>query len=100
MLEVACRDANLSMLSRYEVRNSQALGSLLEGGTELVPYSPQIFHAARKVAFQLYSDFAANNPEFRRIYGKWSQFRRQIYGWNRVNELAFSSFAFEQREEA
>lgn len=100
MLEAACVDANLSMLSRYEVRNSQALGGLLKGGTELVPYSPEIFQAARQVAFQLYDDFAASNPDFRRIYKEWRQFRRQIYDWNRVNELAFSSFAFEQREGA
>ena len=100
ILDVACRDANLSMLSNYEVRNSQALGALLKGGTELVPYSAEIFKIAQEVAFQLYADFAANNPEFQRIYGDWRQFRRQIYSWNRENELAFSSFAFEQREEA
>lgn len=92
-LKTACFEANLVMLSEYESRNGAALQRLLDQGTELRPYSDEILIAAEAAAFEIFAEKASENTDFRRVYEQWRAFRDEIFAWNRMNELRFSSFA-------
>jgi TRAP-type mannitol/chloroaromatic compound transport system substrate-binding protein len=94
MFSVACQEANLGMLSRYEALNALALKRLLQGGTQLVNYGEAILTAAAEASEQLLADMAAGDRGFREIHDQWRTFRRQVQGWNEVNEYSLSRFTY------
>jgi TRAP-type mannitol/chloroaromatic compound transport system substrate-binding protein len=96
IFQAAAAEANLRVLARYDVANSERLNQLLTQGTKLVPFSAEILKAARKTAFEIYGDLAKENADFQKIYQEWNTFRSQIHQWNRLNELSFSDFAMRQ----
>ncbi len=98
IFSTACYEANLTMLNRYDNLNGTALQRLVQSGTELVPYSKSILTAAQDAAFQLYSDMAADDRNFRQIFEQWQAFRKDIYNWHKINEFSFSSFSYNYRK--
>ncbi|SBO41774.1 TRAP transporter substrate-binding protein [Cyanobium sp. NIES-981] len=94
MFSVACQEANLAMLSRYEALNALALKRLIQGGTELVNYGEAILTAAAEASQQLLTDMAAGDRGFREIHDQWRTFRRQVQEWNGVNEYSLSRFIY------
>lgn len=94
MLATACREANLTMLSRYDSLNGAALQRLRQGGTQLTFYGDAILAAARAASDQLFADTARADRGFRELYGQWQRFRSQVQDWNRVNELAYANFSY------
>jgi len=93
ILKTAAYESNLGMLAKFDALNGQALQRLVDGGTQLIAYSPEIMQAAQKAAFELYEQSASQDGTFKQIYEDWQKFRDQVYGWNRINELSFTSFA-------
>ncbi len=89
----ASYEANLNMLAQYDALNRQALKRLQTGGTQLTAYSPEIVQAAEKASFDLYEENASKDATFKSVYEGWKAFREEIFTWNRVNELSYSSFA-------
>ncbi len=92
VFQTAAIEANLNMLSKYDALNREALTRLLDSGTNLVAYSPDILAAAQKAALEIYAENAAENPTFKEIYQQWNQFRSLVSKWNKVNELSFTNF--------
>ena len=95
IFQTAAMEANLNMLSQYDALNREALNRLLEGGTKLVAYSPDILEAAQNAAFDIYEENAAANPTFKEIYQQWNEFRSKVSQWNKINELSFMNFVFQ-----
>lgn len=93
-IRIASYQANMNMLAKYDALNREALDRLVEGGTQLRPYSEEILAAAQTAAFEKYDSFAAENPSFKEIYEPWLTFREQVYRWNQTNEMSFASFAY------
>jgi TRAP-type mannitol/chloroaromatic compound transport system substrate-binding protein len=81
-------------LAQYDALNGEALQRLIQGGTKLIPYSKEVMQAGQKAATDLLEENAAKDATFKQIYQQWSNFRQQVYRWNQVNELSFTSFAF------
>ena len=94
IVKTAAYETNLVMLSRYESANDAALKSLVSGGAQLRSYSSEIMEAAYTAAEELYSEFSANDADFKTIYDNWSAFRTSIFDWNKTNEFAFTSFVY------
>ena len=88
------------MLNRYDNLNGNALQRLVRGGTELVPYSRSILKAAEEAAFQLYSDIASTDRDFRQLFEQWQRFRQEIYAWHKVNEFSFASYSYQSQKGA
>lgn len=82
--------ANMTMLARYDARNNDALGRLLEGGAQLRAYSQEILDAAEIAAFALYDELAAKDADFATVYEPWKEFRTRIYAWHNINEGSFA----------
>ena len=92
VLKTAAAEVNTTMPAHYNAKNGKVLAKLQQGGLELVPFASEIMQAAYKVSVDLYAEYAVQDPAFREIYDQWTQFRLQIYSWNRVNELSFDTF--------
>jgi TRAP-type mannitol/chloroaromatic compound transport system substrate-binding protein len=92
IFQEAVRSANLLMLSRYEALNSIALKKLLDGGTILKAFSPEILQVAQQTSQELLDDFASKDAQFKEIYDQWQKFRKQIFTWNAINELSYTKF--------
>lgn len=94
IMKTAASEANITMLARYDAKNRAALKSLVDGGAQLKPYSPEIMDAAEKAAFALYDEFSGNNPDFKAIYEPWKEFRNGIYEWHKISEAGFTGFVY------
>ena len=82
--------ANMTMLARYDARNNDALGRLIEGGVQLRSYSQEIMDAAETASFALYDELAGKDADFAAVYEEWKKFRERIYAWHNINEGSFS----------
>ncbi len=94
IIQTAAFQANVVMLARYDARNGEALKRLTDGGTKLNGFSDEIMAAAEKAAFELYDGFAASDADFKAIYGPWQAFRDQVFQWNKINEVSYSSYVY------
>lgn len=92
IFKTAAMEANLNMLSKYDALNREALKSLVDSGTKLKAYPPEILQAAQKASFDYYQEEASKSPTFKKIFDQWNQFRIEVSEWNKINELSFTSF--------
>lgn len=97
IIKTAAFEANMTMLSRYESRNNEALQRLVQGGTQLRQYSDEILTAAEQAAFELYDEFAAKDADFKSVFEEWQGFRDRVYSWNNLNESSFEKFVYSKR---
>ena len=93
MFSTACYESNLSMHSKYEQRNSQALLKLQRQGIRLEAYSNDILEAAAEASRAMFADLAAQDPSFRDLLERWRLFRDATQNWNRINELPLAQFS-------
>jgi TRAP-type mannitol/chloroaromatic compound transport system substrate-binding protein len=93
-LKASSAEANITMLARYDARNRAALKSLVDGGAQLRPYSPEILAAAEAEAFKLNDEFAAKDADFKSVYDPWLEFRTGIHEWNKINEFSIASHLY------
>lgn len=93
-LKTAAYESNATMLARYESRNNETLQKLLDGGTQVRPYSTEILAAAEQASFALYDEFAAKDADFKAVYEQWKQFRDRAYAWNKLNEGNFTNYVY------
>ncbi|NER06737.1 MAG: ABC transporter substrate-binding protein, partial [Okeania sp. SIO3C4] len=94
IFQSAAYEANLNMLAQYDALNREALARLIEKGVQLRAFSPEIMEAAQKAAFEFYEESASQDRSFKEVYQQWKKFREQVFNWNKVNELSFAQFAF------
>jgi TRAP-type mannitol/chloroaromatic compound transport system substrate-binding protein len=92
VFESACADANMDMLTKYDVLNPQALKRLIGAGTQLRPFSKDIMVACYNAAQETYAEESAKNPAFKKVYEHWKAFIADQHSWFRVAESGFDSF--------
>lgn len=93
-VQTAAYEANVTMLSRYETRNNEALQRLVGKGVQLRAYSEEIMNAAQQAALSLYDEFAAKDQDFQAVYSNWKGFRDRVYAWDNLNESNFTRFTY------
>ena len=99
-LEVSCAEANVSMLARYDAKNTEALRKLVGGGAQLRALPRSVMEACYKVANDIYAELSGKSPEFKKIYDSWSRFRDDQYLWFRVAENTFDNFVYSLKKPA
>jgi TRAP-type mannitol/chloroaromatic compound transport system substrate-binding protein len=97
-LEVACAEANVNMMARYDAKNTEALRRLVGAGAQLRAFPRPVMEACYNVAQDLYAEFSAKSAEFKKIYTSWNQFRDDQYLWFRVAENTFDNFVYSIRK--
>jgi len=96
-LDTAAKAVNLNMMALYDVKNMQAIRSLVGKGVQLRPLPRDILDAAYDSAMTLYSSLSDSNAKWRAVYEPWSQFRAQSYEWFRVAEYSYDTYNYSQQ---
>jgi TRAP-type mannitol/chloroaromatic compound transport system substrate-binding protein len=94
ILEAACYEASIAMMTKYDAQNPTALKRLIGSGAVLRPFSREVLQAAHKASYELYDELAKTNPKWKKIYEPWKAFRDDQYLWFRVAETTFDNFTF------
>ncbi|MFZ9182562.1 MAG: TRAP transporter substrate-binding protein [Hylemonella sp.] len=92
MISAAAAYAHMDMQAKYDARNAAALKTLVAGGARLFPFSKDLMDAAFKEAMALYSELSAKNPNWKKVYEDYSNFRREANVWFRFTEARFDSY--------
>jgi TRAP-type mannitol/chloroaromatic compound transport system substrate-binding protein len=93
ILQTAAIEANTECLAKYDARNPPALQRLVQQGTQLREFSPEILKAAEAMSFELFEEKASKSASFKQVYDSWKQFRDSIYLWHSISELEYSQFS-------
>jgi TRAP-type mannitol/chloroaromatic compound transport system substrate-binding protein len=99
-LDVACAEANINMLARYDARNTDALRRLVAAGAQLRAFPTPVMEACYNTAQDIYRELSAKSADFRKIYEPWSKFRDDQYLWFRVAENTFDNFVYSVKKPA
>jgi TRAP-type mannitol/chloroaromatic compound transport system substrate-binding protein len=89
--------ANIDMQAKYDARNPAALRRLLSGGAQLRPYPQEIMEASLKASNELYEDLSTKNPDWKKVYESYRNFRTEQYLWWQVAEYTFDNFMIRTR---
>lgn len=92
VLEAACAEVYLWMLTKYDALNPAALKRLLANGVQLLPFPNDVMAACYKASEETYEEVAAKNPKFKKVYEPWKKFRDDQVQWFSVAEGRFDSF--------
>ena len=99
-LEVACAEANVHMLAKYDAKNTEALRRLISAGTQLRAFPRPVMEACLKAANELYFELSAKSPDFKKIYDPWKKFRDDQWLWFRVAENTYDNFVYSSSQPA
>jgi TRAP-type mannitol/chloroaromatic compound transport system substrate-binding protein len=94
VLRIACADAHVDMMSKYDAKNPTALKQLVGSGTQLRPFPKEVMDACYKAAMELYAETSAKNPEFKKVYDDYKKFKDDQNLWFRVAEGAYSNYMY------
>ena len=97
MVEAAASHAHVDMQAKYDARNPGALRQLVAQGTKLFRFPKDMMDAAFKESMALYSELGAKNPNWKKVYDDFSNFRRDQNLWFRFTEAGFDDFMQAQK---
>ncbi|NHO85853.1 TRAP transporter substrate-binding protein [Pseudoteredinibacter isoporae] len=90
IVESAARVVNQDMLDEYTARNNAALKTLIsEHGVQLRPLPKEVLQELRKHADAMYSEFAAKDPFFAKVYKHYRSFADQVAQYHDISEQAY-----------
>jgi TRAP-type mannitol/chloroaromatic compound transport system substrate-binding protein len=97
IVEAASAYAHTDMQAKYDGKNAAALKQLVAGGAKLFPFPKDLMDTAFKEAMALYSELSDKNPNWKKIYTDYSNFRRDVNLWFRFTEANFDDFMQRQK---
>ena len=97
LLHTASEFAGADMMAKYDARNPAALKRLVSAGAQLRPFPQDVMEACWKAANELYTETAAKNANFKKVYENFTAFRNDEYLWFQVAEYTFDNFMIRAR---
>ena len=92
IVETAAAYAHTEMQARYDARNPAALKRLVAGGAKVLPFPKAVMDLAFKESMALYSELSASNPNWKKVYTDYSNFRKEQNLWFRFTEAQFDRY--------
>jgi TRAP-type mannitol/chloroaromatic compound transport system substrate-binding protein len=92
IVEAACGEAHNVMQSKYDALNPAALRRLIGGGAKLRAFSNDIMAACLRASNEYFTETAAANAKFKKVYDAFRQFRDDQIQWFSVAENTFDNF--------
>jgi TRAP-type mannitol/chloroaromatic compound transport system substrate-binding protein len=87
---VACKAANLDMLSEYTARNNQALKTLVDKhGVKVMALPDDVLKRLRVLSDDVVAELADSDAMARRVYDSVMGFKEQVSAWHELSERAF-----------
>lgn len=94
ILEMACAEAHVDMMAKYDAKNPVALKQLVGAGTKLMPFPKAVMDACYKAAMEVYAETSAKNPDFKKVYEDFKKFKDEQNLWFRIAEGAFANYMY------
>jgi TRAP-type mannitol/chloroaromatic compound transport system substrate-binding protein len=92
IIDAAAVNAHLEIGAKYDYRNAGALKQLVAGGAQLFPLPRDMTEAAFKASEEVYADLSAKNPNWKKVYTDYANWRREANIWFKVTEAGFDRF--------
>ncbi|KQY81115.1 MULTISPECIES: TRAP transporter substrate-binding protein [Roseateles] len=97
VVEAASALAHVEMQARYDAKNPAALKQLVGSGTKLFRFPKDVMDAAFKESMAIYAELSAKNPNWKKVYEDYANFRRDQNLWFRFAEAGFDDFMQSQK---
>ena len=97
VVEAASAMAHIDMQAKYDAKNPQALKQLVGSGTKLFRFPKDVMDAAFKESMAIYAELSAKNPNWKKVYEDYANFRRDQNLWFRFAEAGFDDFMQSQK---
>ena len=97
VIEHASKVAHVNMQAKYDARNPVALRQLAQNGVKLHGLNTTIMEAAFKESMAIYAELSAKNPNWKKVYEDYANFRRDQNLWFRFAEAGFDDFMQSQK---
>ncbi len=92
MVTIAAAQAGADLTAKYDARNAQAIRRLVAAGAQLRPFSAEILDASFKATNELFTEVAAKNEKFKKLYDSMTTFRNEQYQWDQVCEATYDNY--------
>ncbi|WP_119155721.1 TRAP transporter substrate-binding protein [Caldimonas tepidiphila] len=92
IVEAAAAYAHVDMQAKYDGRNPAALKQLVAQKVQLKPLPKDVMDGAFKAAMEIYSELSASNPNWKKVYTDFANFRREQNLWFRFTEAQFDRY--------
>ncbi len=92
IVEAAASHAHVVMQAKYDALNPEALKQLVAAKAKVVPIPKDVMDAAFKESMALYSELSAKNPNWKKVYTDYANFRRDQNLWFRFTEAQFDRY--------
>ncbi|MBX9871069.1 MAG: TRAP transporter substrate-binding protein [Burkholderiaceae bacterium] len=92
IVEAAASHAHVVMQAKYDAKNPEALKQLVANKTKLVVFPKAVMDLAFKESMALYAEISAKNPNWKKVYTDYDNFRRESNLWFRFTEARFDSY--------
>jgi len=92
IVQAAAAFAHIDLQAKYDARNPAALKQLVANKTKLVAFPKPIMDAAFKASMDVYAELSDTNPNWKKIYGDYANFRRDQNLWFRFCEARFDNY--------
>ncbi len=87
---MACKAANMDLISEYTARNNQALDTLInKHKVNVLPLPDDVLKKLKQLSNEVVLELADKDAMSKKIYDSVSQFRAQVTNWAAVSEQAF-----------
>ncbi len=87
---MACKAANMDMISEYTARNQQALDTLVnKHEVKVLALPDDVLLKLKAISDEVVNEMANKDPLSKKIYDSVTQFRNQVQKWSSVSEYAF-----------
>ena len=97
IIECASTYAHTDMQAKYDYKNPAALKTLIGQGAKLRAFPRDVLEAAFKSSQEVYSNLSNTNPEWKKIYADYSNYRREANQWFSLAESSMNNFMERQK---
>jgi len=97
IVDSAAAVAHIDMQAKYDAKNPAALKQLVGSGTKLFKFPKDVLDSAFKESMALYSELSGKNPNWKKVYEDYANFRRDQNLWFRFAEAGFDDFMQAQK---
>jgi TRAP-type mannitol/chloroaromatic compound transport system substrate-binding protein len=92
LIATASRAAGAGMIADYDANNPAALRRLIASGAVLKAFPRDVMDLSFKASNEVYKEFNAKNPMFKKIYDSYMGFRDSVVPWFRVAEGSYDNY--------
>ena len=97
IIEAASTLAHVDIQAKYDAFNPGALKQLAAQKTKVLPFPKEMMDVAFKHAQAVYSEISGKNPNWKKVFDDYSEFRAEQNWWFRFGEARFDSFMQAQK---